>query len=383
MPARQPELTGHSILSKAIKLDLHDLEKRAEKLLKKKELPKEVASAIDDYTNQGRSTQEQFRARSQQENKSMVAIILDTFYPGHPPQEVQAMTEVQHTAALEYLSLKLSIRDRLEGVKAVCKEKPDILSDLARESISLVEPTLKALHEGKFDLGKIINLVKGLQEDMIKTAKVTKNYKPGVTEFYGFFTRNFPSIWRILHEGATCCPSLHTAVKVWCRSALENFAARDSQFGEASTGVMTGPLLAMFDRLPIEVRGSVRTALNDHAVYLVESRDQSRRKLQDVLNKQSSPDMVGPGPILPRWHALLDSTVLTPASQSGPVRVAKSLEGAAVRQQHMMAPDTSVVVEVLGSTFRELLMSQGSGALSMKGMAGSLPQAGLTNPVAA
>lgn len=358
-------------------MDLHDLEKRAEKIVKKKECPKEIATALDDYVNnQPRSTQEQFRARSQQENKSMVAIILDAFYPIHPPTEVQAMSEGQHKAALEYLSLRLSVRDRLEGVQALCKEKPDILSNIVKESVSLLEPTLKSLHEGKFDIGKLINLQKTFNEDMVKTAKVTKNYKPAVSDFFAFYTRMMPTVWKMLHEASTRCPSLHKAVYDGCREALDNFQAHGGQAGEGvKTGSMTGPLLAMFEQLPSEQRGGVRQALDKHAAYMADARSQSRQKLQQVLNKQGSPDMIGPGPVLPRWHSLLDSTLLTPAEVVGPVRVARGLEGAASRQQHAAAPDTTLVVQALGGPFRDYLMTNGSGAFSMKAMAGSLPYA--------
>lgn len=350
-------------------------------MVKKKELPKEVASAIDDYVNQSRSTQEQYRGRSQRENRSIVAIILDSFYPTHPPSEVQAMSEAQHKAALEYLSLKLSIRDRVQGVQAICKDKPDILSDIVKESMSLLEPLLKTLHDGKFDIGKVINLQKTFMEDFIKTAKITKSYKPGVADFFAFYSRMMPAIWRILHEGATRCPSLHGAVYEWCRDALDKFHGHDAQYGDLKTGSMTGPLLAMYERLPAEQRGPIRQALNNHAVYMAESRNQSQRKLQDVLNRQSSPEMIGPGPILPRWHSLLDSTLLTPSDLVGSVRTAESLEGAASRQQHTTAPDTTMVVRALGPTFREYLMANACGALSMKGMVGSLQQVALTEPM--
>lgn len=373
----------HRIASRAIKMDLHDLEKRAEKMVKKKECPKGIATAVDDYvSNQPRSTQEQFRARSQQENKSMIAIILDAFYPIHPPTEVQAMSEAQHQVALEYLSLRLSIRDRLEGVQALCKEKPDILSNIVRESVGLLEPTLKSLHEGKFDIGKLINLQKTFNEDLVKTAKVTKNYKPAVSDFFAFYTRTMPAVWRLLHESSTRCPSLHKAVYDGCRDALDNFQAHGSPSGDVTTGSMTGPLLAMFDQLPSEQRGGVRQALDKHAVYMAEARNQSRQKLQDVLNKQCSPDMIGPGPILPRWHSLLDSTLLTPAEVVGPVRVARDLQGAALRQQHAVAPDTAMVVQALGPTFRDYLMANGTAAFSMKAMAGGLPRADTMGNVA-
>lgn len=352
-------------------------------MIKKKEVPKEIASAVDDYVNQVRSAQEQLRARSQQENRSIVAVVLDAYYPIHPPAEVQAMTEAQHTAALEYLSIKLSIRDRLEGVQAVCKEKPDVLSNLIKESMGLLEPLLKTLHGGKFDIGKVINVHKTMTEDFLTTAKITKNGKPSVADFFAMYTRNIPAIWRILHEGAKRCPSLHAAVYAWCRNALDHFRNNgDSQFGDMRTGAMTGPLQTLFDKLPAGQHGPIRQALNSHAVYLAEVREQSRLELQDVLkNKQSSPKMLGPGAVLPRWHSLLDNTLLTPADGVGPVRVARSLEGAAARQQHAVAPNTEVVVQALGQTFREHLMSGGSSSLSMKGMAGSLPRVGLMDPM--
>lgn len=370
------------ILSRSIKVDLPDLEKKAEKLVKKKECPKEIAAAVDDYvSSQPRATQEKLRARSQQEGKSMVAIILATFYPSHPPVEVLAMSEAQHAAALEYLSLKLSIRDRVESVRTVCKEKPDILSSMVKESVGLLEPMLKTLHEGKFDIGKLVNLHKKVNEDLVKTAKVTKSYKPGVSDFFDFYSRQTPEMWRLLHEGATKCPSLHSATYAWMRHALDQFQAQDQQAGEAKTGPLTGPLLGLFEQLPTEQQGAIRQALNEQAAYLAASRAQSQQKLQDVLSKKSPPDSIGPGAILPRWHALLDGTVLTPAQAAGPVQVARSLEGAGARQQHAVAPDTSMVVQALGPAFREYLMAHGGAAFSMRGVAASLQRTGSLSAV--
>lgn len=373
-----------TMASRAIKLDLHDLEKRAEKIKKKSKdgrgLPKEMFNAIDDYVQRPSSVQENTRHRSQREGKSIIASILDTYYPAYPPEAVQNITHEQHTQALEYLSVQLSIRDRLEGVQAACKDKPDLLSPIVKEQMALITPLLKALHDGKFDVGQVITLHKVYTEDFLKTAKITKDHVPSVGDFYALFQRHVPALWRILHDGRNKCPSLHTAVYGWCSDALGQFRSHTTQDGELRTGAMTGPLSRMFDGLPAEQKKPVQAALDDHAAYLVAGRMASREMLQNVLSRRCSPDQIGPGPVLPRWHALLDATLLTPTSMSGSVRTGLRVSAIAAQQSVVGAPDSSVVRESLGKPFRAFLAEERSSSLSMGGMAASLPRVSISEP---
>lgn len=369
-----------TMASRALKLDLHDLEKRGEKVKKKskdgKGVPKEIATAIEDYVLQPRSTQEHIRYKSQTENKSIVVSILDAHYPAYPPQAVQELDPEQHALAQEYLNIQLSIRDRLEGVQAICKEKPDLLSPIVKEQVALITPLLKALHDGKFDIGQIITLQKAYTEDFIKTAKVTKSYTPGVADFYGLFQRHLPALWKTLHEGAEKCPSLHTATYGWCSDALEQFRSSETRSGESRTGAMTSALQAMYAALPAGEKGAVQSAVDAHASYLATVRATNRSLLQEVLDKRCAPDQVGPSPVLPRWQELLDSTLLTPVEALGRARAGRSVSQTETRQGVLKAPDSSAAAAALGRPFREYLLVGRKSALSMGDMAVTLPQAG-------
>lgn len=366
-----------TMASRSLKLDLHDLEKRAEKIKKKgndgKGLAKEIATAIDDYVLKQRSQQEQIRHKSQTENKSIVAAILAAHYPTHPPQAVQDLSADQHTLAQEYLAVQLSIRDRLEGVQTICKEKPDLLSPIVQEQMALITPFLKSLHDGKFDIGQIVSLAKVVVDDFIKTAKITKNYTPTVADFYGLAQRHVPAVWKLLSEGANKCPDLYDLVYRIISLGASNYRTSEVSSGAADTGAMTSTLHALFASLPAAEQAPVQAAIDVHATYLAELHKTNQRLLQDVLDKKCTPDQVGPNPALPRWQALLDATLLTPAEASGRPRTGRSVESGA-KQGVVRAPDSSVVSKALSKQFREHIAAERK--LSLAGLAASLPQAG-------
>lgn len=366
------------MISRTLKLDLSDLEKRAEKLKKNKEVPKEIADALDDYVNQPRAVQQITRQRSQDENISIVTSILSGFYPVYPPEGVKDMAQAQHTAALEYLSLRLSIRDRRQGIQAICKEKPDLLSDIIKESMTIIEPFLKILHDGKFDLGKTVNLQKAFTEDFIKTAKITKNHTPGVADFFALLKRQLPLAWSTLHEASTRCPALHGMAYEWCRDALEKFRSTESSpyGGDLRTCAMTGPLLGLFNSLGTQEREAVLTVLNDQSYFITRTRAESRRRLQDVLDKRCTTDSIGPGPVLPRWHGLLDTSTLTATTPRGQPRTGRSLALDGLKVNQDTEPDCKVVLDALAEPFKQYLKTEKSSALSMSSLAGSLPTVG-------
>lgn len=379
-----------TMVSRAIKIDLHDLEKRAEKIKKKSKdgrgLPKEISLAIEDYIHQPRSVQENIRLKSQQESKSIIACIFDSFYPVYPPQAIQDITPDQHTLAIEYLAIQLSTRDRLESIQTVCKEKPDLLSPVIKHQMALLAPLLKAFHDGKFDIGHIITHQKDYTADLIKTAKVTKDHVPGVDDFYALFQRHIPGLWKDLHEAASKCPGLHDAVYDWCSASIGQFRSSDT-VGEVNpelrTGETTEALLKIFDDLPGGAKKEeVRSALDEHAAYLTRMRATSRAMLQQVLDRRCSPDQIGPSPVLPRWHALLDATLLTPTELSGTVRTGRSADQVAARYDVAAAPDSSVVFEALSGSFRQYLFTERSGeSVPMGDVAAKIGEISLSDPI--
>lgn len=370
-----------TMVSRVLKLDLHDLEKRVEKMQKKskdgKGLPKEVAAALEDYVHLPRSTQESIRLRSQSENKSIITSILEAHYPSVPPPAVQDISPEQHDLAMEYLGIQLSIRDRRMGVQVICKDKPDLLSPIVKEMVALITPLLSILHDGKFDIGQVITLMKSWMEDFIKTAKVTSKYTPTVADFYALLQRHLVPFWKVLHDGTVKCPSLHAAVEAWCHEAYVQFRLPGEKDGESRTGAMTGALQAMYGDLPAAEKQAVAAALDEHAGYTAAVSMTNRMLLQEVLDKRCSPAQVGPSPMLPRWHALLDVQLLTPATSLGQVRTGRSTGLVEKKEGMIEAPNSSVVVSALGKAFRGHVEAERVSAFSMGDMASNLPRAGL------
>lgn len=368
-----------TMVSRTIKLDLSDLEKRADKIKKKskdgKSAPKEALDAIDEYVGLPRSTQEDIRRKSQQEQKSIVAAILEQ----HNQPGAEGLSEEQHEVALEYLAIQLSIRDRREGVQASCKEKPDILSTIVKEQLGLLTPILKAATEGKLDLGQVITIQKAYIEDVLKTAKGRKDRAAGVDDFYAMLQRHVPGLWKFLSDGANRCPSLREAIYGWCRDSLHEFRSAETQKGELRTGAMTQPLSQLFQGLEEVKQQAVRSALDDHASFMLGMRMRSGDVLQDMLGGQSKPDQVGPSPVLPRLNALLDAQLLTPTSFRGPVRTGASVNKMAGQQSGTAAPDTSVVLEALGKPFRNYLRN-GTSPDQMEDVKANLSRVSVSEP---
>lgn len=367
-------------------------EKRMKKVQKNKSCPDaQVLRLLEQHVNsESREQQETYRRWSRDRDCSIVAMVLEgNQYTG------ASLTTEEHELALEYLSCLLAIRDRKEGIEAMCKASPDLLTVMTQEIMKLVTPLLQVLHDGKFDMGQVVKLQQRWNEDILKTAKVKKDHTPSIEDFVALIHRQLPALWKILHEGAVKCPSLPHDIEAWCQSCLVQFRRADGSAAvETKIGTLTGPLMDMFERLPPAEKRQVRDALQIYAQYMTNLKASSTLRMQQILDK-STASFQGPGAVVPRWHALLDSTYITPATFKGPVRTGRDVKFGRVKAEKKksffsrekdsdetvepavdmttaqtvldnipQAPDMSVVIDTLYGSFQEHISQKGFAAHS-------------------
>lgn len=131
----------HRIISTVLNWDVKELENRISKIEKDKAAPsKEVLQALTDYTTFDATKQTEIRQHSQSSNNSIVIMILAD--AGKPSD----MKEDSHKLALDYLSCKLSIRDRTEIVRVSCHNHPDHVTALVRTIVNAYEPVIRHMH---------------------------------------------------------------------------------------------------------------------------------------------------------------------------------------------------------------------------------------------
>lgn len=417
------------IINLVLSWDASDFRKQAEKVESSKDKPsKEQLAALREHIALPRETQEEVRRTSLAEQKSIVAVILDS----NDPKLTASMSEAQHMQCLEWYSAQLSVRDRDELSNVFCKSTPDYLTGVMRDAVSAYEPFIRSLH-GSLDLRPHITSVETFLNDFIETSKPKqvktsnggrwKNLAPGsgkntplqtrppsVEDYVALLRRNRHLLYKYLHQVAENCTDLREKFRQWANGTIHRFRDANEATPEDSTnstgpgsgaaGAMSNSLQDIFGQLPPDSQKSVLASLDSHAAYLSKASSISTQRMQRILDalndgtnkngekddasKRNTPrgsadgdDMSGPGVYLMRWESSLDNTLITPGTAQGPVRTGRDVKGekvsgktgadgvkdgwdagALARQEDSsvpQAPDVSVVMEVLGESFREVV----------------------------
>ncbi|KAK7919911.1 hypothetical protein PG985_007933, partial [Apiospora marii] len=270
-----------------------------------------------------------------------------------------------------------------------------------------VEPIIRAVH-ARVALHKYVPLIQKFVGDLLQTSKGEKSPKsktrnpPSVEDYVVLLRKHKPSLFKFLHEVSSCCPEIQKLFLDWVKEASTSFRrppsaeygvpslslcqqkpekpsrsrsvhsngsnghAVDSAVGSGGgggAGALSGNLQALYAALPRDTQHQVAMVLDLHADYLGSLHAASRRNLQQIVDRLAGVresavrrSMQGPGVYLARWHALLDSTVITPAAPGrGVPGSSGSSGGGGDRPKAPREPDAGVVVEALGRPFRELV----------------------------
>ncbi|KAI4689228.1 uncharacterized protein J4E88_002578 [Alternaria novae-zelandiae] len=350
------------ILSTVLAWDTSEFQKRATKLESSRNAPdKKVFKALKTYVYSSREKHEAARSQSISESKSIAAVILET---SDPPYKIDAETlsEHQHSVAMEYLSTYLSIRDREELTKVLCKSNPDVLTSTIRDAVTGMDPVIRAIHNA-VDLSGTITDAEAFITDLIKTAKPKKkgtrsretsksrpsspdpasildqeaSDAPTVEDFVQLLKKHAPSMHKFLHQVTKNAPDLAQDYLVYAKRIFSEFrvderAKEAEERGEGGAGNMTAPLHSLFETLSKDKQEELKKLLDQHEKHLTTLKSTSQTRLESIMKPAPSSQngkgtTHGPGMYLSRWNALLDSTLISPATIHGPVRKGWEVKG--------------------------------------------------------
>ena len=344
------------IISTLLAWDTAEFQKRASKLESSGDAPdKKIMKAIKTHVYASRDRHEAARNMSIQEKKSIIAVILET---ADTPIKPDSLKDQQHDIAMEYYSIYLSIRDREEITKVFCKSNPDVLTSAVRDCVSAMDPVIRAIHNA-VDLSGTVTDAENFITDLIKASKPKKKSgrksretsrereanasnvditpasvtdtdngdAPTVEDFVVLLRKHAPSLHKFLHQVTKNAPDLAHDYLVYAKQIFGEFKA-DASNREGGAGNMTAPLHSLFESLPQSKQDELKKLLDEHAAHLSELKATSQSRLESIMrNGEPKGSTHGPGMYLSRWNALLDSTLISPATVSGPVRRGWEVKG--------------------------------------------------------
>jgi Domain of unknown function in PX-proteins (DUF3818) len=373
---RTQSLNSKRIISTVLAWDNADFRDAVVKIEKNKGGPSKAhLEAIKLHVQQPRVEREYIRAISMEQSKSAVIIIFES---SSPPLST-ALSESQHTQALKYYSALLSIRDREELIRIICRQEPDLFPPSVREIVAAYEAGIRSVHKG-VDLSSVITDIQGFLDGLIKLGNSNNNNNNGMTNIEGthrpptvedyvrLFRKYLPCLFRHMHQIAKNCPEISDAFREYGKEAFKGFRRADEKEGG---GGMTGALGQLFSALSSHQQPAVLAALDAHSAYLTALNICSMERTQSIVDNKSA-TMYGTGMYLARWHALLNETLITPASAIGPLRRGRDVkykerigkektmwDNEAIAREAMRnipePPDVSIVVKSLEGSFRGVL----------------------------
>ncbi|KAF2787810.1 hypothetical protein K505DRAFT_316031 [Melanomma pulvis-pyrius CBS 109.77] len=375
------------IISTVMAWDTAEFQRRTQKLESSRDAPsKAVFKAIKTYVYASRDVHDAARSISIAESKSIIAVILET---ADDPIDTEALKEHQHEVAMEYFSTLLSMRDREELTKVLCKLQPDLLTPAIRDVVSAFDPVIRGVHNA-VDLSGTVTDAESFIADLIKVSKpkkgngngshsqsrnnsrasspapaapasVTDNPTaigvPTVEDYVQLLRKHIPSAHKFLHQVAKNAPDLANQYQEYMKAVLLEFrgdgnpiSAPSEGAKEKGAGSMTGPLQSLFSTLDEKKQEELTALLDHHESHLKQLKATSQSRLKSIMHssRPSSTQSAhprgtthGPGMYLSRWHSLLDSTLITPATLHGPVRrgweVKGELDGKGLKTDTLLA----------------------------------------------
>lgn len=389
------------IISLVLSWDAGEFRKSAEKVEKAKDKDKdskpseEMLLAIRNFVSQSsRTDHERARASSSIGGQSIIAAI---FGEVGKPELLADLTEAKHAQCLEYYSALLSVRDRESITAALCRQPPDLFTQMIKDAVAAYEPMIRAIHT-QVDLREHLEAGQAFIEDLLRASKPKgKTMRvASVDDYVDLLMRNRGSLYKWVHAVASECPGVWKDMIDWVKGVLANFrqeiasSSVSSELSEVNQSVMAQRLNDLFQALPPSSQEPVQAVLSEHAQYLSRLTNLSRTRLQRLIDsrsssKTSSSSIAGPGVYISRWQHLLETTPITPAAPHGPVRYGKDVKyamtmgkigvagssgaaaAASAREEALEemtaeepeAPNVDVVVQELGDGFIELVQRVG------------------------
>ncbi|OIW24687.1 hypothetical protein CONLIGDRAFT_623633 [Coniochaeta ligniaria NRRL 30616] len=351
---RKSKLIRHRIITLVLSWDSSDFRKSAERIEKAKGGPsKEHLSAIKQYIETSRDQHDAVRGLSQKKSQSIIVTILQNTRPNL----LSSLSEAQHAQCLDYYSALLSIRDREQITRVLCRQNPDLFTQALRDAVESFEPMIRGIHE-KLDIREHLSAMESFLNDFISTSRPKKNqsgnkktgsvpYTPSVEDYVRLLQRNKHLLYNWLHQFAANCPDIRELCRAWAKDAITEFrqgksarndsvqtAERDSQGQgiqstsaeateprQTAAGDMSPAFQSIYTSLPIETRAEFLRILNTHAKYLDDLESLSTARMQRVIDNMDlgEPVTSKSGTTTPKRSgtAISNTGASTPASLSG------------------------------------------------------------------
>lgn len=361
------------IISLTLSWDSSEFKKSAERVEKERQ-GEEALVAIREFVAETKGIHGGVRDMSITDGRSIVTAIL----MAKGDTDALNLSESVHAEYLEYYSALLSVHDREAITAALCRQPPDLFTQMVRDVIAAYDPLIRDIHTN-VDLKEHLEAGQGFIDDFIKASKPKKDGRTAsVADYVDLLMRNRLLMYRWIHHLAGSCPDVWEQCREWAKKTFGKFAQ------EQGEKAMDNQLRSQFKELKEDKKDEVLKALDEHATYLQRLREISLGRLQNIIDVRSksstaSDASAGPGIYLSRWQDIIDSTLITPAQPVGPVRNGKDVQGAmtmgkagvanaaaAGKEVRMKAqeeepeqPDVRIVVTELGSGYKSLLKDMG------------------------
>lgn len=363
--------------------DSAEFRKSVDRVEKAKDGPlREHLAAIKQHIQSTREDHDAVRTRSQEKGESIVASILQK----HRPDLLPSLSESDHTQLLDYYSAILSVRDREEITRVLCRQSPDLFTQALRDGVAAFDPIIRTIHQN-VDIREHLSAMETFLNDFIKTSRPSKDSSsrskktdsvpqpPSVEDYVRLLQRNESLLYNWLHEFTANCPEVRESFRTWAKDVIRTFrqeqvsartesgnpkaddATSNPELRQSAAGAMSSALQGLYAGLPAHTQQEVLSTLDSYATYLTDLERLSTSRLQTVIDNLANSEppsksgantpkrtgvsaptsgvstptkaasMAGPGMYLSRWQALLNQTVVTPASVKGPLRSGKDIKG--------------------------------------------------------
>ncbi|KAM0815557.1 putative PX domain-containing protein [Seiridium cardinale] len=398
---------GQNLLQRIIAMvlgwDAGDFKKTADNIRNKKDVEKlGLISTVDTHLNAPKYQRVSARKESIHQQESIVTTILRA----SDGKAAAELTEQQHAMLFEYFSAQLSVQDRDKITQVMCRQSPDYVTTLIKELVAAFDPIIRVLHDN-VDLRKYVVNVQKFIDDLLEVNKPKRDSSgklvpPSIEDYVFLLRRHRKWAFEYLHEFAKGCPEVRERFRDWIKgNILESFKQderdplqnKSEHVCDASdplegAGSMSDALRSVFSKLDANKQQEVILALDRYDTYTSALDEQSGNRLQGIVEgikekAESGKDtaklgsMKGPGVYHARWQWLLDETLITPATPSGPLRHGKDVKDVKSRgktgalaskdtwdlnsipelksEATPEPPDVAVVLEALGPQFKDIV----------------------------
>ncbi|KOS16961.1 Uncharacterized protein ESCO_004644 [Escovopsis weberi] len=156
--------------------DASDFRKSADKIDKAKEgeedkPPDEILLAIREHIAKSWEEHDAVRKTSLESSKSIITAVLES--AGKSPQLISGMSRGQHAQCLAYYSALLSARDRESIINVLCRQPPDLFTQIVKDVIAAFDPLIRSVH-ARVDLREHLESFQQFLSEFIRASKPRK-----------------------------------------------------------------------------------------------------------------------------------------------------------------------------------------------------------------